>query len=81
MPYILGMGVPWYHKLWMIAAFVVIMLGVWWVAHSLVYDWLPPAIVNYLAVGIVCLAGGFLIGERSARRERERGRSLTSRPD
>ncbi len=55
----------WQWKLFAIVLFVVIMAGLAWFFRHLVYDWLPPALVPYLAVAIMAFASGYLLGQRS----------------
>lgn len=50
-------------KIVAIVLFTLIMSGVYWIISTTVHA-LPHGIVNLIAVGIGCLAVGFLLGQR-----------------
>lgn len=54
---------PWYGKALCLVAFFAIM-AVWGVAWAGVIRWLPQTLTNYLFVAGLCLAIGFLLGQR-----------------
>lgn len=59
-------------KIAMVVAFVAIMAVVAWVVNKSVYEWLPEQLTDFLFVGGMGLAIGYLAGERGLRRRIER---------
>ncbi|MCB2027111.1 MAG: hypothetical protein KDG56_20280, partial [Ottowia sp.] len=51
-------------KLFTLAMFLWIMGGVTWFAKKLAYEWIPVALVGYVAVAMVAFGLGYLLRER-----------------
>lgn len=58
----------WQRAVLAIALLIVVMIGVTWLAHKIAYEWIPPSVIGYVAVAMICLAAGWLWGDRSARK-------------
>lgn len=63
---VMNSGLPWRYRILAIGLFLALLAGVRWFTHELAYDWIPKPLIGYAAVGLLCLAIGVLIGERSA---------------
>jgi hypothetical protein len=57
--------IPLTRRLIGLAVFVLIMFAAWWLVTKLTYEWLPPWSIGYVALGMLGLIIGVLIGERS----------------
>ena len=55
-----------------IVLFIAAMGGVWFVAKTLAYEWIPESLIGYVAVGMVGLGIGLWIGGNSANRRSEK---------
>lgn len=64
--------IGWQWKLMAWAIFLSMMAVVWWFFYNLAYVWLPREIAALLGFLILGLGVGFVIGEKSARRDRDR---------
>jgi hypothetical protein len=54
---------PW--KLFAVVLFVIVMAVVYWVAHKVIYEWLPSEIAAALGFLFIAFAAGYLLGQRS----------------